>query len=130
LEGKIVPGIGILADFSGHYGYQNYTIAVPAGTGVVNPSVTGHEEEVLFGPRFSATWGRFRPFADTEFGVAHISTDVFGSSTAFAYTAGGGLDYRITRILAWRVEGGFVNTRFFHASQGNIRASTGIVFRF
>lgn len=130
LEGKVLPPIGIVADFSGHYGSQNYAIAVPAGSGPISPSVTGHEEEVMFGPRFSASWGNFRPFAEFEFGLAHMGTDVFGSSTSFAFTTGGGLDYRITRIVGWRTEAGFVWTRFFDQSQGNIRLSTGIVFHF
>jgi hypothetical protein len=130
LEGKVLPAMGIVADFSGHYGSRGYTITVPVGSGPVNPKVTGHEEEVLFGPRFSYSVRKFRPFAETEFGVAHMNTDTFGSNTSFALAIGGGLDYRLNRLVAWRFEGDGVWTRFFHTSQGDVRLSTGIVFRF
>jgi hypothetical protein len=128
LEGKVLPAMGIVADFSGHYGSESGTETTPEGPVSVN--VTGHEEEVLFGPRFSITVRKFRPFVESEFGLAHINTNSFGSNTSFAFTTGGGLDYRINRLLAWRFGGGPVWTRFFHTSQGNVRLSTGIVFRF
>jgi hypothetical protein len=128
LEGKLIPAMGIVADFSGHYGSESGTETTPEGPVSVN--VTGHEEEVLFGPRFSISVRKFRPFVESEFGLAHINTNSFGSNTSFAFTTGGGLDYRINRLLAWRFEGGPVWTRFFHTSQGNVRLSTGIVFRF
>jgi len=132
LEGKVLPAMGIVADFSGHYGSESYT---PESLGpipgpIIPVNVTGHEEEVLFGPRFSFSVRKFRPFAEFEFGVAHINTNDFGSSTSFAFTTSGGLDYRLNRLVAWRFEGGPVWTRFFHTSQGNVRLSTGIVFRF
>jgi hypothetical protein len=130
LEGKVLPAMGIVADFSGHYGSESYQVITPVGSGPADPNVTGHEEEVLFGPRFSVSVGKFRPFAEFEFGVGHINTNDFGSSTSFAFTTGGGLDYRINRVIAWRFEGGPVWTRFFHTSQANVRLSTGIVFRF
>src|SRR5215467_7682701 len=41
LEGKIFPHLGIVADFSGHYGSETFTLATPAGPEVVK--VTGHE---------------------------------------------------------------------------------------
>jgi len=129
LEGRVIPAFGIVADFSGHYGSQNLTEITPEGPFSVN--VTEHEEEVMFGPRFSIPVGKFRPFAEFEFGVAHISTNNgFGSDTSFANAIGGGLDYRIIRPIAWRFQGDYVFTRFFGTSQNNVRLSTGIVFRF
>ena len=130
LEGKVLPAMGIVADFSGHYGSESYTVVVPIGSGPANANVTGHEEEVLFGPRFSFSVRKFRPFAEFEFGVGHINTNDFGSNTSFAFTTSGGLDYRLNRLVSWRFEGGPVWTRFFHTSQANVRLSTGIVFRF
>lgn len=130
LEGKVFPAVGIVADFSGHYGSTNIQELPPAG-GPINVNVTGHEEEVMFGPRFSVPVGKFRPFAEFEFGVGHINTDNgFGSNTSFAMAFGGGIDYRIVRPLAWRFEGDYVSTRFFGSSQSDVRISTGLVFRF
>ena len=130
LEGKMFPALGIVADFSGHYGSQSFVIYPPAGPGPLTVKVTGHQEEVMFGPRFSVSVGKFRPFAELEFGIGHMNTNSFGSDTSFATALGGGLDYRIFRPLAWRIQGDYVTTRFFHTSQSDVRLSTGIVFRF
>lgn len=129
LEGKIIPFLGVVADLSGHYGSQSATIPTPDGP--VSETITGHETEVLFGPRVSVSLGKFRPFAEAEVGVARINNDNgFGSDTSFATAFGGGLDYRIFRPLAWRIQGDYVGTRFFNTTQSNLRLSTGIVFRF
>lgn len=130
LEGKWLPWVGIVADFSGHYGSQTFTLATPTPETV---KVTGHELSVMFGPRFSIPIGKFTPFGEVMGGIAHINTggDVASSSnTSFATAVGGGLDYRLVRLVAWRVEGDFVTTRFFSTTQKDLRLSTGIVFRF
>jgi Outer membrane protein beta-barrel domain len=131
LEGKVFPFLGIVADFDGHYGSQNFGSACPVG-GVCTPaSLNFSEHNVLFGPRASFSVGRFRPFAEAMFGIGHIDTGSYsGSDTSFATGIGGGIDYRLLRILAWRFQGDYVRTSFFHADQNNLRLSTGIVFRF
>jgi hypothetical protein len=135
LEGKVAPFLGLVADFDGHYGSQNFpaTCASPAGGGPCpssfNASVT--EQNFLFGPRVSFSVRRFRPFAEALFGGAHVNVNNgVGSDTSFATALGGGIDYKIIRPVAWRFQGDFVQTRFFGATQNNIRISTGIVFRF
>jgi hypothetical protein len=128
LEGKLVPFLGIVADFSGHYGSEGFNELTPNGP--LSVSVSAHEEEVLFGPRVSISVGKFRPFAEGEVGIGHVNTNGFGSDTSFATALGGGLDYRIIRPIAWRVQGDYVYTRFFSTSQSDFRLSTGIVFRF
>ena len=52
LEGKLLPWVGIVADFSGHYGSENATVLAP---NPLNVNVTGHEFVVMFGPRVSIT---------------------------------------------------------------------------
>jgi hypothetical protein len=129
LEGKLFPALGIVADFSGHYGSQSFQIPTP--NGLENVTVNGHEDEVLFGPRISVPVGKFRPFGEFEVGIGHVNNNSgFGSDTAFATAVGGGLDYRIIRPVAWRFQGDYVRTQFFHSTQNNVRLSTGIVFRF
>jgi len=130
LEGKLAPFIGLVTDFSGHYGTQTFTELTPGG-GPVNVKVTGHEYEVLFGPRVSVPVGKFTPFGEFFVGVAHISSNGFSpTKTSWATALGGGLDYRLVRLVAVRVEGDYVRTNFFSTSQNDIRISTGIVFRF
>jgi opacity protein-like surface antigen len=130
LEGKLVPFVGLVTDFSGHYGTQNYTVLGPEQP--INISLTGHEYEVLFGPRVSVPVGKFTPFGEFMVGVAHLSTTgaAFPTNTSFATALGGGLDYRLIRLIAVRVEGDYVATHFYSTTQNNLRVSTGIVFRF
>jgi opacity protein-like surface antigen len=136
-EGKMVPWIGIVAwigivgDVSGHYGTQSFTQFTPAGPIKVN--VTGHEQEYLAGLRFSVPIGSFTPFAEGLAGVAHIHTGGSTpgpSNTSFATAVGGGIDYRLFRPVAVRVEGDYLHTKFFNAGQNNLRLSAGIVLRF
>jgi len=130
LEGKLVPWIGIVADFSGHYGSHSF-VEVPE-SGPVNVSVSGHETDVMFGPRLSIPVGKFRPFGEAMFGVGHISTGqgISTSDTSIATALGGGIDYKLIRLVALRVEGDYVQTRFFSTTQNNVRLSTGIVLHF
>jgi hypothetical protein len=132
LEGKVFPGVGIVADFSGDYGSQNFVNpGATCALGAVCPNtINPHVHQALFGPRFSASFGRVRPFAEFEFGVAHVSTGIPGSDSGFATAVGGGLDYRIIRPVAWRLQGDYVSTHLFSAYENNVRLSTGIVARF
>jgi opacity protein-like surface antigen len=132
LEGKFFPHLGLVADFGGHYGSQTFQTFPPQG-GAVTVKVTGHQQEVLFGPRISIPVGKFTPFGEFMVGLSHINNggDVPSSSnTSFATALGGGIDYRLIRLVALRVEGDYLRTRFFNTSQNNLRLSTGIVVRF
>jgi len=129
LEGKIFPFIGIVGDFSGDYGSLSFPVF--CGPGVCpQVSASAHIENVLFGPRFSVPVGKFRPFGEVMIGVAHANTNGFGSDTSFSTALGGGLDYRLIRLVAWRFEGDYVRTTLFHGTQHNARISTGIAVHF
>ncbi|HLW84540.1 MAG TPA: outer membrane beta-barrel protein [Candidatus Sulfotelmatobacter sp.] len=131
LEGKMLPWVGIVADFSGHYGSQSFLAPSGAGGGTA-ATVSGHETDVMFGPRLSFSIRKFRPFGEAMFGVGHISTGQgFSlSDTSFITAVGGGLDYKIIRILALRGEADYVQTHFFSTTQDDFRLSTGVVVRF
>lgn len=135
VEGKIIPFLGMVADFSAHYGTENFQTAVACpGIGcpalVVISNVSVAEHNYLFGPRVSVPVGKYRPFGEVMIGVAHVNADGAGSDTSFVTAAGGGLDYRLIRLVAWRFQGDYVQTRFFGTHQNNVRLSTGIVIRF
>ena len=130
-EGKVLPLVGIVGDVSGHYGSQSFVEVTP--NGFQNINVTGHEQEYLVGPRLSVPVGNFTPFGELMMGAAHIHTGgslPSPSNTSFAYALGGGLDYRVFRPIALRVEGDYLRTKFFNSRQNNFRLSVGIVFRF
>jgi hypothetical protein len=131
VEGKVIPFLGFVGDFDTHYGSQNFvSCLLPPGPpcSLLNANIT--ERNVLFGPRVSASIGKFRPFAEALFGGAHVDADGAGSDTSFATALGGGLDYKIIRPIAWRFQGDYIQTRFFGTTQNNLRISTGIVLRF
>lgn len=132
LEGKVFPLLGIVADFSGHYGGADVPIPCP-GPACPTVHVSGSEHNVLFGPRVSVSVGKFRPFANVLVGVGHVSASAAGlsdSDTSFATALGGGLDYRLIHGIAWRFQGDYLQTRFFSGRQDNARLSTGLVLNF
>jgi len=138
LEGKLVPMLGFVADFTGHYGSLNFPVFCSLCTGPTTASANAHQYEAMFGPRVSFPAGKFRPFAEFEVGVGHVTTNGgtpnlitgFVSDTSYATALGGGLDYKIFSHVAWRLEGDYVRTHFFAVGQNNYRLSTGIAFRF
>jgi len=134
VEGKVIPFLGFVADFDSHYGSQNFPPPPCEGPVQCHPpafNASVSEHNFLFGPRVSFSVGEFRPFAEGLFGGAHVNVNNgVGSDTSFATALGGGLDYKIIRPVAWRFHGDYVQTRFFGATQNNVRISTGIVLRF
>jgi opacity protein-like surface antigen len=131
LEGKIIPFLGMVADFSGNYGSVNFTppgVACPTSGCPTN--IHSHVDNFLFGPRASVSVGSWRPFAEALFGAAHISTNGLGSGTSFSTALGGGLDYKIIRPIAVRVQLDYVHTSLLSTTQNNVRFGTGIVVRF
>ncbi|MGC1370869.1 MAG: hypothetical protein WA824_01910 [Candidatus Sulfotelmatobacter sp.] len=130
VEGKIIPFLGIVADFDQHYGSQNI-VSVCAFGGVCSVNAGFTASNYLFGPRVSISVAKFRPFAEVLVGAGHVNVNNgFGSDTSFAEAFGGGIDYRIFHPIAWRLEGDYVGTHLLGARQNNARVSTGIVFRF
>jgi hypothetical protein len=134
VEGKFLPFIGIAADFSSYYGTPNFPLPVqpvcnlpPCPTPL---NFNTSEQNYLFGPRVSISVSKFRPFAEALVGAGHINAHSAGSDTSFATVIGGGLDYRLFRILAWRLQGDYLRTSFFSSTQDNVRLTTGVVVRF
>jgi hypothetical protein len=129
LEGKFLPWVGLVADFSGNYGSQNFpAVCITAPCPLINSNVSVHN--FLFGPRLSVSVSKFTPFAHVLIGASHVKTNGFGSDTSFGDAVGGGLDYRLFHIIAWRFQGDYLQTRFFSSTQNNLRLSTGLVLRF
>lgn len=133
VQGRFLPWLSAVADFDWHYGGNNLfgCVGVPCMPKSFRLNASRHE--VLFGPRASYSFGRYTPFAEFLFGLAH-QTDTGGgisnSDSAFSTAIGGGLDYKLIKGVAWRVEGDSIHTRLFGSSDSNLRFSTGIVFHF
>jgi Outer membrane protein beta-barrel domain len=128
VEGKVLPLLGLVADFSGEYGSANI-----AFDGASSTSVTIHQHNFLFGPQVSFSVSKFRPFAHALFGASHASDNALGvssSNNAFAYALGGGIDYHLVPLFAWRIQADLLQTRFNSTSQNDVRIATGLVFHF
>lgn len=136
LEGKVLPFVGIVADLSGYYGSPGFTATCGLIIGCIPTTAHASAQlyNVLFGPRLSVSIGKVTPFAHALVGVAHVNESarsVFShSATSFAEALGGGIDYKLIPLVAWRVQADFLQSRFFSATQNNFRFSTGLVLRF
>jgi opacity protein-like surface antigen len=122
-------------DVGAGYGTVPVAFSSLLGSGKVNANTNLHT--YLFGPRASVSVGRLTPFAQALFGLAHQSiaanafiTNVVQHDTAFAFDAGGGVDYRLVSRVAWRVQADYLQTNLFNSTQHDPRVTTGIVLRF
>ena len=138
---------GIAGDFGG---YDDTRLRL-AGPGANPPTVVnsgGSAFTFLLGPRFSfRNHSRFTPFGQALFGAAYAGkvtlSNCTGSSctplaaqTAFAMTAGAGLDLRLYRHISLRpIQAEYLMTRFSVPATGasntenDVRLSSGLVFR-
>ena len=140
--------LGLVGDFGG---FNETRLMITTGN---PPQATGPYEAVdggsaytfLGGPRVSLrNHTRLTPFAQALFGVMHATqvslcpscTSILPAQNAFALTAGGGLDIRLTHRIAIRaVQGEYFMSRFQNlvtgktSPQNDARLSTGLVFRF
>ncbi len=98
VEGKVLPWVGIVGDFSGLYGSQTVDIACP-GAGCISISADAKVHNFLFGPRVSVSIGKIRPFAHALFGASHISASAAGFSDS-------------DTSLEWLWEAGSITTWF------------------
>jgi hypothetical protein len=132
-EAKFLPWIGVAADFDWHYGGHDLIGCTGFSCTPKKFRLNASRHTILFGPRASISFGRYTPFAEFLLGIAH-QTDTGGgisnSDTSFSTAIGGGLDYKLIKGVAWRLQGDEIHTRFFGGAQDYFRFSTGIVFRF
>jgi hypothetical protein len=109
------PHVGIVLDGSGFYrsGVNQYNI--------------------MIGPRLSADYGKWRPFAQVMVGGQRIASDGV-SRFPLVVDAGGGVDrkfqFLFMKHFAWRLQFDYMHTHLLSATQNDIRGSTGLVWRF
>ena len=129
LEGKVLPFVGLVVDFSGHYGSLP-PLPCPGGGPCLRSDFKLYN--VLLGPRVSVSIHGVRPFAHALFGVAHETQSGGGSvsDNSFSTAVGGGVDFKLAPIIGWRVQADALRTSLFASSNVNLRASTGLVLRF
>lgn len=106
------PHLGIVIDASGFYrpGIKQYNFVA--------------------GPRFSATYGRWRPFVHAMAGIQRVNSSGI-LYNPIVIDVGAGIDYKLgLKNFSWRFQGDGMRTNYSSAAQYDYRASTGIVWRF
>ncbi len=107
--------IGVAADFSGDYGSVE--------------GLSTHVNTYLFGPQVQLHTP-VAPFAHVLFGVAHETVDG-ATDSAFATAVGAGIDIHVAPFVSFRpIQLDYLVTRFGSGTQGQPRASAGIVLHF
>ena len=121
LSGFFNDYLGATADFSGAYG-SPFSVSTKLHTFMFGPVVRLHNPTPLV------------PYAHVLFGGAHGSVDAgfaSGSSTDFAWAAGGGVDLKFAPALSFRLgQIDYLQIRESGSSFNNFRYSAGIVLRF
>ncbi|HEY4902344.1 MAG TPA: hypothetical protein VIH89_02625 [Candidatus Sulfotelmatobacter sp.] len=111
------PYLGVVLDASGFY----------------RPGITQYN--FLLGPRFSKTYGNWRPFVQALGGLQRVTSDG-NAYNPVAFDFGGGVDRKLHvsfwhfKNFSWRVQADYVNTRYLSAREIEFRGSTGLVWRF
>ncbi len=117
--------LGVVGDLGGFY-------ATSSGNG----SFAGGVFTYLFGPRVNFRRGKVTPFAQVLFGGVR-TTDGIAQSTGtennFAMTAGGGIDFKVSRHVSVRpIQAEYFMTKIpdgLNNRQNNLRVGAGIVIR-
>ena len=140
------PVIGITGDFGGYH--------IAAG----NNNGSGTVFTYLFGPKLTLRHGNWEPFAQALFGGAWVGAGisnvcvgavvrpqqtggcggVSSSFNGFSMALGGGVDYKFSSRMSFRIfDVDYLMTRFnaneiggTNNTQSNVRFSTGVVFHF
>jgi opacity protein-like surface antigen len=125
LEYNVNRWLGVVGDLGGFY-------ATSSGNG----SFAGGVFTYLLGPRVNLKRGKFTPFVQALFGGVR-TTDGIAQSTGpennFAMTAGGGIDFKVSRHISIRpIQAEYFMTKIpddLNNRQDNLRIGAGVVFR-
>ena len=127
VTGNLSKSVGLVADFSGHYGSE-----------IEGPILVDEDaHSFLFGPRFSHRGKRLTPFAYALFGITrfHESATISGqrlsdADTGFSPALGGGLDVAVSKHVAIRAfQLDYFRPNFFGEAHNRGRLAFGIVLR-
>ena len=125
--------LGVGGDFMANFGSHS----VPVFRNSVD--VDSQRYVYVFGPRVTIWHNpQFRVFAEALAGGVHAEAQVSlgtfsrsASADAFAMALGGGVDWRLSDHLSWRIlQADYLATTLSDDWQNNFRASTAIVYSF
>ena len=129
LSGGLVAVTGNLTKrfgLTGEFGYYGGTETVLVNN--VSRRVSVSKIPFLFGPQFSfRSDSKLTPFVRALIGAARERG--IEPETALSVSFGGGVDYKLSDKVSWRVQGDYLITRKAD-TENIIRVSTGLVFHF
>jgi hypothetical protein len=112
-----IPFMGIVGDFGGYHGSE------------FGASLNTYT--FLFGPRINfKNPTNITPFAQFLVGAAHLTAGGAPSTTDFAYSFGGGVDFHVLPHLALRPQVDYVGIRDSGQTANNTRVSISAVVHF
>jgi hypothetical protein len=118
--GNLGPRVGLVAEFSSHYG----KIDIPGA------ELDFSTNTFLFGPRFSARSDRVTAFGHILVGGVRSKIEDFDGSTDFALALGGGVDITASPRIGIRLfQADYIPVRVSGDWAHNFRLMSGIVFR-
>ena len=132
---KIVPHLGITADFGGNYASAGSSFFGATGTYQQHTFLAGPEAKLLTDGRFQVGVRGLAGFVSANNPYADYRYSNFGGDSgrtrAFAASFGGNVDVKITDRVSYRLlQPEYLLTRFGNSVQNGFRVSTGFVFRF
>ncbi|MGA2979376.1 MAG: outer membrane beta-barrel protein [Terriglobales bacterium] len=116
--------LGVVGDMAGY-----------GATATTNGALVGGGFTYLFGPRVNFRHGKVTPFAQTLFGGIWTTDGIghSGSENNFAMTAGGGIDFKVSKHVSVRpIQAEYFMTKIpdgLNNRQDNLRVGAGIVLR-
>ncbi len=143
-----LPGIAPSATYNGYggggqfeYNANNWLgvvgdLAGYGATSTANGALVGGAFTYLFGPRANFRRGNFTPFAQALFGGIRTTAGIAesGPENNFAMTAGGGIDYKVSKNVSVRpLQAEYFMTRLpngLNNRENNLRIGAGISLRF
>jgi len=134
---------GGVVDVSGNYGTKRLTVLSSGGVTVTTRTKL-RSYTFMGGPQLTLRRSsRFQPFGRALLGGAWYSdstnvlannvpliAEIKESDSGFALGGGGGTDISFSSHLGMRVTVDYIRTFFFNDSQGNIRSTVGLIYRF
>ncbi len=116
--------LGVVGDMAGY-----------GATAATNGALVGGGFTYLLGPRVNFRHGKVTPFVQTLFGGIWTTDGIghSGSENNFAMTAGGGIDFKVSRHVSVRpVQAEYFMTKIpdgLNNRQDNLRVGAGVVVR-
>ena len=113
---NFTENLGFAGEVGGVYGSKNGT------------SFNIHD--FLVGPRFTLRGSQFNLFAHGLIGGAVASASGLGSASGFAFAGGGGVDYNLSKTMAFRIAQVDYVGYTGGGTVSSVRAQTGVVWKF